>query len=228
MVDSGTTKGPLRRFEHAAAIAGLLFAVLMTASLLLFNTLPSPAAPGDLERWFVETATPRLRLVDFYLVPFAGVAFMWFMAAIRERGSLRTDRFFDTIFLISGAVFVATLFGGVAGTASLLEAPQIGAAFSPTEETIRSGRLMGFAFFNIYAARAAGVFTMVTAGMLLRSEPFPRWLGLVSIGIALVLLLGVAYSLWFIYLFPAWTALVSVTYLVVFRGRPAVAEGSDA
>lgn len=224
MTEPDIVRGPLSRFERGAGFAGLLFALLMTAALLLFNTLPTASEGSTLDEWLANGAASRFRLAGYYVVPFAGVAFMWFMAAIRERGSIRSDRFFDTIFLISGAVFVAMLYAGVGATASLLAAPQIGEAFEPTEETIRTGRLLGFALFNIFAARAAGVFAMVTSGMLLRSKIFPRWVGLLGVGIALVLLLGTGFFRWFIYLFPAWIALVSLVFLVVFSR----ASGSEA
>ena len=220
-------RGPLRLFERAAVVAGLLFAVLMVVGMLLFNTLPAADEAGALDAWFFDEAAFRVRLAGFYIIPLAGVAFIWFMAAMRERSGIRSDRFFDTIFLVSGAVFVAMLFAGLAAIASLLEAPLLGDAFAPTEETIRSGRLLGFAFFNIFAARAAGVFTMVTSGMLLRSKLFPRWVGLLGMGIALVLLLGTGFFRWFIYLFPAWVAFTSVVLLVVLS-KPSVEAEADA
>jgi hypothetical protein len=41
-------------------------------------------------------------LVGLYLAPFAGIAFLWFIAAIRSQLGEREDRFFATVFLGSG------------------------------------------------------------------------------------------------------------------------------
>jgi hypothetical protein len=220
MDESTPVKGPLTRMEQAAGYAGLLFAALFAGGLIAFNTLPDPGASESLSTWFDQHFAPRLTFVGLYIVPFAGIAFLWFMAAVRQRGGIRTDRFFDTVFLGSGFVFVAMLFGGVAVAVSTVAPHSMGSAFAPTEETIRVARLLSFAFFNIYAARAAGVFTMVTSGMLLRSERFPSWLGLIGAAVAGALLLGVSFFGYLIYLFPAWIALASTVFLVVLRPSP--------
>ena len=44
------------------------------------------------------------------LVPFAGVAFLWFIAALRDRLGQLEDRFFATVFFGSGILFLGTLF----------------------------------------------------------------------------------------------------------------------
>jgi hypothetical protein len=226
MTDSGDADRPLGRLERAAGAAGLLFALLLTSSLLLFNTLPAVSDPNALVAWFDDVAL-RFRVAGYYLVPFSGVAFFWFMAAIRERASTRSDRFFDTIFLCSGAVFVGMLFAASSSTVSLLESPQIGAVFAPTDETIRAGRLSSFGFFYIFAARAAGVFTIVTSGMLLRSKLLPRWVGLLGLGVGLVLLLGMGFFRYFIYLFPMWVAVVSLVFIVVVGRDRSTAEPTE-
>ena len=44
------------------------------------------------------------------LIPFAGIAFLWFIGVLRDRIGEREDRFFATVFLGSGLLFVAMLF----------------------------------------------------------------------------------------------------------------------
>ena len=44
------------------------------------------------------------------LVPFAGIAFLWFIGVLRDRLGEREDRFFATVFLGSGLLFLAMLF----------------------------------------------------------------------------------------------------------------------
>ena len=50
-------------------------------------------------------------------MPFSGIAFLWFIAVVRHLIGDREDRFFATVFLGSGLLFVAMLFiaAGVGG-----------------------------------------------------------------------------------------------------------------
>jgi hypothetical protein len=79
-----------------------LFAALFIASLALLRGIPVPAAGDDLEMWLADEAATTISLVTLYLVPFSGIAFLWFMAVLREHAGKREDRFFDTVFLGSG------------------------------------------------------------------------------------------------------------------------------
>jgi hypothetical protein len=227
---TGPLMKPGSRPEQAAGVAGLVFSALLIAGLVAFGRIGDPAGSEDVLSWYSENYTPVMRIVGLYIIPFAGIAFMWFMAALRERGGSKTDRFFDTVFLGSGFIFVATLFGGSAALLSVTTADQFGPIYGPTEDTIQMARSLGFAFFNVYAARSAGVFTMVTAGTLMRSGFFPRWVGLVSLPVALILLLATGYFKELIYVFPVWVAFVSATYLLLLAkiGSPDDVEPKDA
>ena len=44
------------------------------------------------------------------LVPFAGIAFLWFIGVVRDRLGMYEDRFFATIFFGSGILFLAMFF----------------------------------------------------------------------------------------------------------------------
>jgi hypothetical protein len=73
---------------RAAAIAGILFSVLLIAGLLLFR--------------LSVRADPLEAGATLYLVPFAGIAFLWFIGVLRDRLGELEDRFFATVFLGSG------------------------------------------------------------------------------------------------------------------------------
>ena len=49
-------------------------------------------------------------VVALYLIPFAGVAFLWFLATLRRRIGRGEDQFLATVFLGSGFLFIAMLF----------------------------------------------------------------------------------------------------------------------
>ncbi|MGH7122085.1 MAG: hypothetical protein ACREFP_24340, partial [Acetobacteraceae bacterium] len=87
------------RTPRAAALAGILFSLLLMLSLLLLR-LSVPADPHEAGTW-LQTSVQRVSIA-LNLVPFAGVAFMWFLGVLRDRLGAREDRFFATVFLGSG------------------------------------------------------------------------------------------------------------------------------
>src|SRR5712672_4313334 len=95
----------------AAAIAGIVFSVLLIAIFWLLRRAV-PSDPLDSGAWIAtESETVTLAL---NLVPFAGVAFLWFIGVLRDRLGQHEDRFFATVFLGSGLLFLAMLFVGAA------------------------------------------------------------------------------------------------------------------
>jgi hypothetical protein len=90
---------------RAAAIAGIQFSVLLIAVLLLFR-LSVRADPLEAGAW-LKTSSKTIALA-LNLVPFAGIAFLWFIGVLRDRLGELEDRFFSTVFLGSGLLFLAT------------------------------------------------------------------------------------------------------------------------
>lgn len=104
---------PVPGFPRAAAFSGALFAVLYMTSLILLR-MSVPADPRDPGEW-LEDALHRSHVrLALNLVPFSGIAFLWFMAVLRIRLGLIEDRFVTTVFLGSGLLFLAMLFTAVA------------------------------------------------------------------------------------------------------------------
>ena len=67
---------------------------------------------------------------------------------------------------------------------------------------------------NVYALRMAGVFMLSLATIWLRTGLMPRWLAVISFGLAFVLLVVTNLGLWVTLCFPAWALAVS-TFLLV-------------
>ena len=67
------------RTPRAAAVAGIIFSVLFTISMVLIRlALPEELRGTDIAAWLQgNTTTISLALT---LVPFAGIAFLWFVA----------------------------------------------------------------------------------------------------------------------------------------------------
>ena len=67
---------------RAAALAGILFSVFLIAGLLLLQ-LSVRADPQDAGAWLKTSSnTVALALI---LMPFAGIAFLWFIGVLRDR-----------------------------------------------------------------------------------------------------------------------------------------------
>jgi hypothetical protein len=92
---------------RAAAIAGIVFSVLFIAafSLLLAYVPSDPAESGE----WLKTSSGFVAFA-LNLLPFAGIAFLWFVGALRDRLGQLEDRFFATVFLGSSLLFLAMLF----------------------------------------------------------------------------------------------------------------------
>jgi hypothetical protein len=75
---------------RAAAIAGIMFSVLLIASLWLLR-LSVPSDPLEAGAW-LETSTARVAFV-LNLMPIAGIAFMWLIGVLRDRLVKLEDQF---------------------------------------------------------------------------------------------------------------------------------------
>ena len=217
MTQEDAVQGPLRagsplRTPRAAAVAGVVFSVLLAAVFVLLR-LSVPANPGVAGTWLTDSGRRTAVTVALELVPFAGIAFLWFIGVVRDRVGHREDRFFATVFLGSGLLFVAMLFvaaavaGGLFAAASRSSGP-------PNVDTLTLGRDVTGSLVNIYSMRMAGVFMLTTVTIARRTEIVSRWLTVAGIVAALVLLVTVGISPWVELLFPAWVLALSLDILL--------------
>jgi hypothetical protein len=199
---------PLRT-PRAAAVAGIIFSVFLTAALVLLRvSVPAhPAVPG---LWLTDSHRRAEVAIALNLVPFAGIAFLWFIGVLRDRIGEREDRFFATVFLGSGLVFVAMIFVAAAIAGGLISAVS---SSPPGAGTLALGRIVTTTLVNVYAMRMAAVFTLTTVTIARRTEIVSRWLTVAGFVSALVLLIGIGFSPWVELLFPAWILALSIDIL---------------
>jgi uncharacterized membrane protein len=209
---------------RGAAIAGVIFSFLTIVGLGLVRY----AVPADLSLpgiWMTEPDRRNAVLFALSLVPFAGIAFLWFIGVLRNRLGELEDQFFATVFLASGLLFVACLFGSAAVMAALVESV---AARSIDREIYYFGRRVSDALLNLFAMKMAGVFMISTCTISLRTAIFPRWMAFTGYACALVLLVVIANWRWITLVFPIWMLLVSTQILVSeFRSRHAGPAGGE-
>jgi hypothetical protein len=224
---SGRPPAPVERSletPRAAGFAGLAFAVLFGASVVLLRNHPSgDSTAAEIRDFYVGANAGKVALVGIYLAPFAGIAFLWFIAVVRNLIGDREDRFFATVFLGSGLLFVAMLFISAGAAGALMAAVKFQGEPVPSPGTVVTIRSLAFGFLFVYAMRMAAVFMIVVSTIGKRLGIFPRWLVVVGYLAALVLILNISYSATLVLVFPAWVAAVSV--LILSRARPREGAG---
>jgi len=196
---------------RAAALAGVLFAGLFAATIILIrSSLPEGAQPGS--QW-LEAGNAKIRLAS-ELMPFAGISFLWFIGVVRANLGRYEDRFFATVTLGSGLLFLAMMFVTAAvGDALASSSHYLGSGATGSGVGV-FGQMLLLKLSKIYALKMAAVFMISLATIWLRTGLMPRWLTIVTYVSALTLILGGEQSMWLTLAFPLWVLIVSVLFLV--------------
>jgi hypothetical protein len=199
---------------RAAAVAGILFALLFGATLILIR-VKMPEGVGESTAWLdsekdgISTATK--------LMPFAGITFLWFIGVVRDNLGRYEDRFFASVLLGSGLLFLAMMFVATAVAAALV-ATNAGVTDPAAHgEVIAFGRMIVVSAAKTYAIRMAAVFMMSLATIWHKTGLMPKWLVALSYLVALGLLIAGDVSMWLTLAFPAWVLIVSA--LILFRAE---------
>jgi len=206
-----------REYRHlttprSAAIAGILFGLLFAASLVLMRG----AIPANIsaDTSWVENGAWRINTA-MALMPFAGIAYLWFIGVVRDRLGNFEDRLFATVFLGSGLLFLAMVFVSTAIAGGILASSQFYTGDSLNENIIYFGRALMLQISNIYALRMAGVFMISLGTIWLRTGLMPRWLSFITYLFALILILSTSLNLWMVLVFPGWVLIISIYILVI-------------
>jgi hypothetical protein len=211
---------------RAAAVAGILFSVLLIISLVLI-WISVPSDPNEAGSWLSGSwKTVNLAL---NLLPFAGIAFLWFIGVLRDRIGAYEDRFFATVFLGSGLLFLAMLFtcSAVAGSIIMVYGATPGKLMG--SGIYMFGRAVTYQLLHVYALKMAGVFMISTCTLSIRTGIFPRWMAFLGYALAALLLLSTGYFSWVPLVFPLWVLLVSAHILLANLKPDATAapKGTD-
>lgn len=205
----------------AAAIAGIVFSVLLIISfVLILKSLP--ANPRDGEGWLSTNGNTILLALN--LVPFAGIAFLWFIGVVRDRLGDNEDKFFATVFLGSGLLFLAMLFvlTAIEGSIILLYLAQPNQMIASSYYDF--GRTISHQIMNTYALKMAGVFMISTSTVFIRTRVIPKWMAILGYVLAAIMLLRLGHIEqlgWVSLSFPLWILLISVYMLIDnYRRRP--------
>jgi hypothetical protein len=202
---------------RAAAVAGILFSVLLIISLVLIR-ISVPGQPDAAVDWLARSwRTVNLAL---NLLPFAGIAFLWFIGVVRDRLGEYEDQLFSTVFLGSGLLFLAMLFASAAVAGGMITTlgASAGGRIEPSVYTF--GRAVTQEILNVYAMRMSGVFMMSTCTLAIRTGIFPRWMAFLGLVLALALLVSIGFFPWISLVFPLWVLMISVYILIMNMRQP--------
>jgi hypothetical protein len=202
---------------HRAALAGVVFAVLFVLGFALLDQVPkADASDADLDEFYAGTGSQVLVVAAFYIVPFAGIAFLWFLGALRHRVQNLAgteDTLLATVQLLSGVLFVAMTFTSAAAGAATAAAIEIGGESVPSATETRQMLAFAQTATLVFALRTAAVFVAAGTTRAHRAGLFPRWFTVASYALTLVLLLATTFFRPVVVLFPAWVAIVSILVL---------------
>ncbi len=207
---------------RTAAVAGILFAVLFGAALVLIG-VSIPADPADGGAWLEERG--GMVTLALSLVPFAGIFFLWFIGVVRDRLGELEDRFFASVFLGSGLLFLAMAFVSAALAGGLLASYAALPAQMIDSGLYTFGRQIVYQITNVYGMRMAAVFMLSLGTVWVRTRNMPRWLALLTFVAALVLLVSLGRSLWVTLIFPAWVLVISIHILAMNLRRQRAGAG---
>jgi hypothetical protein len=196
--------GRALRTPRAAGVAGAVSALLLAAVMILVRSAV-PAHPTGAINWLTDSSRRDALALALALVPFAGIFFLWFMGAVRSYFGEGEDKFFATLFLGGGLLFVAVFFVLSAAAQGLVASADMSQGSSQRE--LASTRQLVLMLLSSYCTRMAAVFTLATTTMARGLGVFPRWLVWLGYVVALVLLF--VNTTWSELLFPVWVLTVS-------------------
>ena len=228
MVNTPLLDKTRRKIEtpRAAAIAGILFSLLYGTSLVLIRL----SIPTDLTVESSAWLDANINTISLALnmIPYAGIAFLWFIGVIRDQLGDFEDRLFATVFLGSGLLFLALTFTTAALAGGLLSSYATDKSNILMYGIYTYSRAVMFQILNIYTIRMEGVFMISLGTIWLRTGLMHRGWAFLSYALALILLLSISLSSWVTVIFPLWVLTISITILIKnLRGKLAEAAAAN-
>jgi hypothetical protein len=213
----------LRRAAYLTAAVGIAHALLFLLAFLLMSDTPKPtASDAEIVEYYSSDSSRRVVLVGLYIMPFAGIAFIWFTVALRmwiSGSARRINVLLSNMQLVSGILFVA-LFFGAAGAYSTTAA-SVEFSDAPIDPAIaRQFPQMGASLIFVFAMRMAAMFVITTSNIGRRTGILPRWFALLGIVLGAFLLLSASFSTVLALAFPVWVLMLSVFLIIRARQIP--------
>jgi hypothetical protein len=205
------------------AAVGAAHAVLFLVSFWLLSTRPGAgASSAEIIAFYESEESRRVLLVGLYLMPFAGIAFIWFFVALRmwvEGSARRVNILISNVQLVSGILYVALFFAAAASTSVLAASVE----FSDGEiDPVVAQQFpeFGTTLLLVFALRMAAMFVFTTSAIGRHSKVVPHWFCWSGYVVGVFLLLSASLEAWMALVFPVWLLVLSVILLQRARKIP--------
>jgi hypothetical protein len=224
---SGPGGGRTVGIARTTVFSGIAFAVLFTLGLVLVNRIPRLDSPDSTYTTFYTTGSGGVLVtVGLYLVPFAGIAFLWFMMAFRALLDRPAD-LTQGLQLASGVAFVCMLFAGTAAAGAVALMLHFANVPPPPVSVDRVLTSVGYGLVFVYGVRVAGMFTITTTTLAQRAGLMPRWLAVLSYLMAAFLLVTTTTQPATLLVYPAWVLILSFALVRSARTRAGPAPAAE-
>jgi hypothetical protein len=202
----------LRGAAMVTAGVGALHAVLFLVSFWLLASRPTASATtAEINAFYSSPESRRVLLVGLYLMPFAGIAFIWFIVALRmwvQGTAHRVNLLLSNVQLVAGILYIGLLFAGAASTSVIAASIEFsGGTIDPV--AAYQFPQYGDTLLMVFALRMAAMFVLTTSAMGRTSKVVPRWFAMSGYGVAAFLLLSASLQSWLALVFPVWLLALS-------------------
>ena len=210
----------LRTAAMLTAVVGALHAILFLTSWWLLSDAPGPdATDAEIVDYYTSASSRRVTLAGLYVTPFAGIAFIWFLVAMRmwiEGTAHRRSILQSNVQLVAGILYVGMFFA--AGAALSVLAAGIEFDDTSVDPVVsRAFPVYGGSLFFVFAFRMAAMFVFTTSAIAHRAGILPRWFAWLGYVVGAFLLLSASFELWFVLVFPVWLFVFSALLLNTAR-----------
>jgi hypothetical protein len=202
------------------ACVGGVHALLFLLTYWLVSDLPGAnASDAEITEFYESDERWRIVLAGLYVGPFAGMAFIWFLVALRmwvDRSAHRVNALLSNIQLVAGIVYVTLFFAGLAASSVVAANAEFGdTGISPS--AARQFPQYGDTLLFVFSFRMAAMFVFTTSAIGRVSGILPRPFAWSGYAVGLFLLLSAGFEGWFALVFPCW--LLALTGILLVRAR---------
>jgi hypothetical protein len=199
---------------------GLIHALLLISAAFLLKTRTPGVRATDEEliAFYLDPEKRRVVVVaGLYLIPFAGIAFIWFFTALRMwiiASAPRVNVLLSNVQLASGIIYT-TLVLAAGGSMSVMAASIELSDGAVDPMLARQFPQYGASLLLVFAMRVAAMFVLTTTNLGRISGILPRWFVNVGFIVGVALLFTASLDSWFVLVFPGWI----ITFCVILIDR---------
>jgi hypothetical protein len=230
--DPRVETGDPRRAAMRTAWLGITHALLVLISYVLLAAAPGADASDEAFSDFYSSSSGSWKMIvaGLYLMPFAAIAFMWFIIAlrmwIRRSSPALRDELYATGQLVSGIIFLALFFTGAAAISVLAVSTEI-ADVTVDPDVARQFTELGWALIVVFSMRMGAVFIITTSVLGRRHEFLPTWFIGAGYLVGIVLLLSANVSSLLVLVMPLWLLVLGGILMVRSSSLGPALSGQD-